>query len=148
MSKTWSAYQRGGKLKPQRTVTADGKVFRSKLEAARYGQLKLLEYSGQIKDIELEPYIEDGMLRVDFSYWEKGNPRQVFEEVKGPVLVPGFTCRWVTACLLNPHLDMRIMRQCGYRRDMGYSFRLFTPRSSKRRRLEYEKAVASWHGKR
>jgi hypothetical protein len=36
-------------------TTVDGIKFRSKAEARRYGELKLLEKAGEIKDLELQP---------------------------------------------------------------------------------------------
>lgn len=69
-------------------TAVDGITFHSAAEARRYGQLKLLERAGHIRQIELQPVyvIEIGGMRVckvilDFRYWE-GQTR-VIEDVKG-----------------------------------------------------------------
>lgn len=66
----------------------DGIVFHSAAEARRYGQLKLLDRAGHIRQIELQPVykIEIGGKHVckvilDFRYWE-GSLR-IVEDVKG-----------------------------------------------------------------
>lgn len=70
----------------------DGRIFHSKAEAARYGELKLLQTSGQIRNLELQPVYEIFLngFRVckyvaDFRYdrLEDGHWRQVVEDVKG-----------------------------------------------------------------
>jgi hypothetical protein len=77
----------------------DGIRFASKKEAARYGQLKMLEKAGEIHGLELQPeYVLDvlgiksakiGKYRADFSYCEcrRGEKclfsRVVVEDVKG-----------------------------------------------------------------
>lgn len=70
-----------------RTVV-DGITFHSAAEARRYGQLKLLERAGHIRQIELQPVyvVEIGGVRIckvilDFRYLEFGMP--VVEDVKG-----------------------------------------------------------------
>ncbi len=69
-------------------VTVDGITFDSKAEARRYGELKLLEKGGYIRQLELQPefeFILDGVkifkYRADFRYFE-GQTR-VVEDVKG-----------------------------------------------------------------
>ena len=71
----------------QRT-TQDGIVFASAAECRRYGQLKLLEKSGYIKKLELQPkfvFEVDGdpvfSYFADFSYRE--GMTQVIEDTKG-----------------------------------------------------------------
>lgn len=84
--------------------TVDGILFASLREAKRYGELKLLEKAGHIRNVEVQPsYPLDafgvecrpiGIYRADFSYWtrytvsrEGGPPiehwRAVVEDVKG-----------------------------------------------------------------
>ena len=66
----------------------DGIKFDSKKEAARYSQLKLMEKSGAIKDLELQPRYDliingqkCGFYKADFRYFESG--KEVVEDVKG-----------------------------------------------------------------
>ena len=84
------------KYKSVRTV-ADGIRFDSKAEAMRYGELKLLERCGKIKDLELQPaYVlvqpftertgkkNRGIKYIaDFRYLDLGSNRSVTEDVKG-----------------------------------------------------------------
>lgn len=79
-----------------RKIEIDGYIFPSKREGNRYTELKLLERSGEITDLELQPrfvlleaftYNDKKMLPIrytaDFAYNEKGNDKRVIEEVKG-----------------------------------------------------------------
>lgn len=66
----------------------DGFVFHSKKEAQRYGQLKMLEQTGQISNLKLQvPYplkVNGALITTyiaDFVYDEDG--REVVEDVKG-----------------------------------------------------------------
>ena len=69
----------------------DGIDFASKKEAARYGELKLLERVGEITDLKVQPSYElkvnDELICkyiADFSYYNAaGIPRIVVEDVKG-----------------------------------------------------------------
>ncbi len=70
-------------------TTVDGVTFASKAEAARYSELKLLERSGYITGLILQPrfpLIVDGKkicsYVADFGYQDKSN-RHVIEDVKG-----------------------------------------------------------------
>ncbi len=67
----------------------DGIVFASKKEAARYSELKMLERSGYLKSIVLQPRYPlfcDGVkvctYVADFGYMTKDN-KLVIEDVKG-----------------------------------------------------------------
>lgn len=82
-------------------VTLDGMTFHSKREAARYGELKLLEKAGEIQLLHLQrrlpllawtvlvsgtEHVEIGSYVADFSYCEhQGTPHLwcVIEDVKG-----------------------------------------------------------------
>ncbi len=78
-------------------TVVDGVRFASKAEAARFRQLRLLEVTGRIFDLRLQPRYElqpafvDNQGRrwsairysADFAYREPGNPREVVEDVKG-----------------------------------------------------------------
>ncbi|UTM01706.1 DUF1064 domain-containing protein [Alcaligenes sp. NLF5-7] len=80
-----------------RKVTLDGHSFDSKREAGRYGELKLLERTGQITDLELQPRFElipkqrrdDGQPEraceyvADFRYTDVRTGQQVIEDAKG-----------------------------------------------------------------
>lgn len=73
---------------PVEQRTADGIVFASAAECRRYGQLKLLEKSGYIKKLELQPKF---VFEIDgkpiFSYFSDFGYRegmtQVIEDTKG-----------------------------------------------------------------
>ncbi|MGO3842528.1 MAG: DUF1064 domain-containing protein [Alcaligenes pakistanensis] len=80
-----------------RKTVIDGIQFDSKLEAARYQQLKLLERAGQITDLELQPRFElipkqrrdDGKPEqaceyvADFRYTDMATGQTVIEDSKG-----------------------------------------------------------------
>lgn len=80
-----------------RKTVVDGIQFPSKLEAARYQQLKLLERAGQITDLELQPRFElipkqrrdDGKPEraceyvADFQYTDTATGQTVIEDAKG-----------------------------------------------------------------
>lgn len=66
----------------------DGYCFDSKLEARRYGELKLLKMTGQIQDLKFHQSwflhvagVRVGYYESDFSYIEGG--KQVIEDCKG-----------------------------------------------------------------
>lgn len=74
----------------------DGHLFDSKLEAKRYGELKLLQMVGQIHDLKVHEVFDLhangerlGYYEADFSYLEDG--QRVIEDCKG-VLTPLY--RW------------------------------------------------------
>ena len=78
-------------------VVVDGLPFASKAEARRYTDLKLLQQTGEISGLVLQPcyVLLDGYLDgpskwvrpivyvSDFAYRERGNTRIVVEDVKG-----------------------------------------------------------------
>lgn len=77
-------------------TVVDGILFDSKLEAKRYGELKLLKMAGQIQDLKIHQKwdlhvhgIRIGYYESDFSYLENGMP--VIEDCKG---VPTPLYRW------------------------------------------------------
>lgn len=79
------------KYRAKRTEV-DGITFDSKKEARRYGELKLLERSGHVREIELKPRYElvvNGVLigryTGDFRYLESkvGGWAVIVEDVKG-----------------------------------------------------------------
>ena len=70
----------------------DGIKFDSKKEARRYSQLKLMEKSGAISNLSMQPRFDlivngekCGFYKADFKYIENG--KEVIEDVKG-VLTP------------------------------------------------------------
>jgi hypothetical protein len=72
-----------------KAVTVDGIRFPSRLEANRYGQLKLLERAGEISGLTLQPEypitvngVNCGTYKADFRYVEKANGT-VIEDTKG-----------------------------------------------------------------
>jgi hypothetical protein len=71
-------------------TTVDGRVFDSKAEARRYGELKLLEMAGAITELKFQPefILLEKMpgqraikYRADFEYLE--NKKRIVEDVKG-----------------------------------------------------------------
>lgn len=85
----WSKYQTA----PVLDRTYKGVKFASKLEMTRYQQLELLQKSGQISELSIQPKFEllpaHGQFKrplyyvADFRYIEKGIDKPVIEEVKG-----------------------------------------------------------------
>lgn len=78
---------RPSKYRAVKTVV-DGLIFASKAEARRYGELKLLEKGGYIRQLELQPefvFALDGKpifkYIADFRYFE--GLSRVVEDVKG-----------------------------------------------------------------
>jgi hypothetical protein len=87
-------------------TTVDGIVFDSKKEAARYGELKLLELAGEISQLGCQPkFVLQGAFpdarvgltkagkprmvraitfKADFKYWCKKQVRWVVDDVKSP----------------------------------------------------------------
>lgn len=71
-------------------TTVDGIEFDSKAEARRYGELKLLERAGKIKNLERQPRydlevngVKIGFYKADFRYWDQATSQHVVEDVKG-----------------------------------------------------------------
>jgi len=84
------------KVAEQQERTIDGIVFASKAEMRRYRELKLLEKSGKIRNLRLQPkfLLLAGFWRWkeyhhpihyvgDFLYYDKEKKRKVVEDVKG-----------------------------------------------------------------
>lgn len=81
-------------------TVADGIKFDSKLEAKRYGQLKMMERAGVIHDLELQPEYElipsfkkcgktwrRTVYKADFRYILCEDDRIIIEDVKGSIAV-------------------------------------------------------------
>ena len=77
-------------------VTIDGFEFDSILEGRRYQELKLLEKTGEIKDLKLQPEYElipsfkknkktyrKTIYRADFSYFDNRLGKTIVEDTKG-----------------------------------------------------------------
>lgn len=77
-------------------VTIDGIKFDSILESRRYQELKLLEKTGEIKDLKLQPEYElipsfkknkktyrKTIYRADFSYFDNRLGKVIVEDTKG-----------------------------------------------------------------
>ena len=88
-------YQKKNKYH-NKQVVIDGVKFDSKLEATRYTELKLLERSGQIKDLKLQPSYEliptfrkgnktykKASYIADFSYYDNELNKTIIEDTKG-----------------------------------------------------------------
>ncbi len=70
-------------------TVVDGHRFDSKKEAARYGELRMLERAGKIGDLQLQPRFplvvheqDCGTYVGDFSYWVTETGDRVIEDVK------------------------------------------------------------------
>lgn len=79
-----------GKWVAEKTVV-DGIKFASKAEAARYGELKLMQRAGEISDLKVQPRfplvvngIQVAAYVADFRYLDKRRAI-VVEDVKSPV---------------------------------------------------------------
>lgn len=72
-------------------TTIDGITFDSKKEAARYQELKFLERSGEIKQLELQPVFmllvktgkAVGKYKADFKYFDCAKRKWIVEDSKG-----------------------------------------------------------------
>lgn len=80
---------RRSKYGAQKT-TVDGIEFDSKAEAKRYGELRLLERAGKIKNLERQVRydlevngVKIGFYKADFRYWDQASSQHVVEDVKG-----------------------------------------------------------------
>ena len=74
---------------PKHERTLDGIVFASKAEMSRYSELKLLERSGEITKLELQPAFQTFIagkpfckFTADFSYWRNHGTERVIEDTK------------------------------------------------------------------
>ena len=70
----------------------DGIIFHSKLEAKRYGELKLLQKEGEIKDLECQPIIplmvngkNIGKYIGDFMYYDNKFKKVILEDCKSKI---------------------------------------------------------------
>ena len=77
------------KWKAVRTVV-DGKLFPSKGEARRYGELKMLQAGGKIRNLEVHPAypiiingVQVCIVELDFRYWCNERNCEVVEDYKG-----------------------------------------------------------------
>lgn len=79
-----------------RKTTVDGITFDSKAEAARYQELKLMQKTGVISNLTLQPAYEliptfrkngktyrKTVYKADFSYFDNDLEKTVVEDVKG-----------------------------------------------------------------
>ena len=105
-------------------TTKNGMNFDSKLEAARYQDLLLLERSGAISQLETHPRfcivpaftyqgkrIRASYYEADFAYYVEG--LFVVEDVKGPIETALFRLKWKLMKSLHLHWDFRIYRKGG-----------------------------------
>ncbi len=92
-------------------TAVDNLLFDSKREAKRYGELKLLERAGQIRNLELQPVfplIVNGTkvceYRADFVYFE--GERRIIEDSKG-FRTPAYKLKRRLLLAVYPGLDHR-----------------------------------------
>lgn len=83
-------HSKGGNKYHAKRVECDGYVFDSKMEKDHYLQLKAMEQTGAIRDLELQPKfpcIVNGILvttyTADFKYFDVERDREIVEDVKG-----------------------------------------------------------------
>lgn len=112
---------RANKYRAKPTVCAHGHKHASKREAARCGELHLLQVAGEIADLVVEPtfkFVIDGKpllmanghqakYRPDFFYTKGG--QDVAEEVKGFV-VKDFRLRAALFRHLFPTIELRVIK--------------------------------------
>lgn len=74
---------------PAKRTIVDGFTFASKREAQRYGELKLLQIAGEIKELRLQPAfpvfingVKYCTYTADFSYRNVGDDQLVVEDTK------------------------------------------------------------------
>lgn len=91
-------------------TVVDGITFDSKAEARRYGELKLLQAAGVIKDLEMQPRyditINDkfcAFYKADFRYIQDGE--MVVEDVKG-MKTPMYRLKKKLVEALYPHVEI------------------------------------------
>lgn len=102
-------------------VKLDGYTFDSKAEAARYGELRLLEKAGEITELKVHP---DYQLINPFQYrgkWDRGviyegdfeyldsEGAVVVEDVKG-MMTPVFRLKYKLFIRKYPNIDFRIIQ--------------------------------------
>lgn len=87
-------------------------MFASQKEAKRYDGLQILELSGQISDLTLQPrfpIIVNGVkictYIADFRYVEEG--KEIVEDAKG-FKTPEFILKWKLVHVLYPELTFRL----------------------------------------
>jgi hypothetical protein len=102
-------------------VVVDGVRFASKSEAARDGQLQMLQKAGVIRDLKRQPRFPLVVCGVkictyvgDWEYVDlegriggKPEPQRVVEDRKG-VLTPAFKIKWALAKALHPEIEWRL----------------------------------------
>ncbi len=118
-------YYSSGKFKAKKVII-DGHTFDSKLEAKRWGQLKLMQSGAKIQHLKPHPKlpviingVPCGSYEADSGYIEDG--KIVIEEVKGAVITDGFAFKWRIMKALYPNYTFRCMR---WRKT---SFQLYNP---------------------
>lgn len=92
----------------------NGMRFASKAELARYGELRLLEMTGHITNLECQPVLElpGGVkYRADFRHVEDG--RTVITEVKGgkATQTAAWRNKWKQAKELYPQYEFRLIEK-------------------------------------
>ena len=123
----------GKKHQNSRKVVIDNHEFDSRIEAARWQELKLLQRAGEIQQLRPHPEFviqEKGrdpfgkpfrkrVYKSDFIYWSVEHGRWVVEEVKGkrrtktgnyvPLVSRDFYVRWDRARVLYPDYEFIIV---------------------------------------
>lgn len=107
-----------------KSIVIDGHFFPSLLEGRRYGQLKMLQRTGIIRDLKLQPRFDLSAggekvaeYRADFSYEERlksDGPfpawRSVVEDTKG-VMTPLYRLKKALFLRLYPQHDFREIKR-------------------------------------
>ena len=112
----WEYLQGKGKRNKYNAVKCsfDDMKFDSKREMARYGELRLLEMTGQIEKLEVQPvYMLPGKIKYkgDFRYVEQG--KVIVEDVKGgkATQTRTFINKWKQVKELYPDVEWRLIEK-------------------------------------
>jgi hypothetical protein len=104
---------RRGKYNNQPTET-DAGMADSKAEAKRWGELRLLEREGEIRDLVFHPrFLLPGnvIYEADSAYTRMHDQKRVVEDVKGGkkgTVTPVFRMKWKQMAERYPELELRI----------------------------------------
>lgn len=108
-----------------RSITIDGHYFPSLLEGRRYGQLKMMQRTGLIRELKLQPRFDLSAAgekvaeyRADFAYQERFKDGDTFgwlavvEDAKG-VETPLYKLKRALFLRLYPHFAFREIKRHG-----------------------------------
>tara|TARA_Y100001972_G_scaffold103991_1_gene130667 strand:+ start:400 stop:735 length:336 start_codon:yes stop_codon:yes gene_type:complete len=102
------------KYKNKITISSDGIKFHSKKECHRYEQLKLLQKSGYITNLQCQPKIplivnrkNIGNYIGDFKYFDLKSKKYILEDVKSPITkTPLYNLKKKILLTYNPPIEI------------------------------------------